>query len=711
MDPVRNTLRVLYLLARQYGVQTSYVDMAKQRREASPESLLAVLRTLGVDVTRMSDVPRALRETRHARAQRVLEPVCVAWGTSPAAVPLRLPNQASAGHLRCKWILEDGTPRRIDSRLQDLPTAPGKGSPRRAGRNDARRRIVRYVAVPRGLPTGYHRLVVECGGDRFESLVFSAPEACFQGPVRKRTWGVFAPLYALHSDTGLGAGNFADLAKLVSMVSEHGGGFVGTLPLLPAFLSKPCEPSPYSPLSRLFWNEFYLDLEQIPELDSCAAARRLMASSAWRQQRDRLRRAPLVDYVAQMALQRAVLEVLSKSFFTKASSRRDAFQRFCRPHPELETYARFRAVHERRGQPWTRWPARMRDGELRDGDSPVGLRRYHLYVQWLAQQQMTRLSEHARTSGVDLYLDMPLGTHRDGYDTWRHPQLFALDASGGAPPDPVFTRGQDWGFAPIHPQRSREQGHAYIRSYLRRHLEHARMLRFDHVMGLHRLYWVPRGLPASEGAYVTYPAEEFYAMLSIESHRHHAAIIGENLGTVPAEVNRSLRRHGVSGMFVVQYEARPAPSSALRRVERHEIARLSTHDMPPFAAFWAGLDIEDRRALGLIKPQNLARERRLRERVRTALHRLLRQRRLLGRNETGTAAVCRGVTEYLGASPARWLLVNLEDLWQETASQNTPGTSTERVNWRRKLRFSLEAIERDGRLLEAVRSLSARRRF
>ena len=157
--------------------------------------------------------------------------------------------------------------------------------------------------------------------------------------------------------------------------------------------------------------------------------------------------------------------------------------------------------------------------------------------------------------------------------------------------------------------------------------------------------------------------------------------------------------------------ARPVLRSALRRVQRHEIASLSTHDMPPFAAFWEGLDIEDRRALGLIKPRNLAHERRLRERVRAALLRLLRERRLLGRNETGTAAVCRAVTQYLGSSPARWLLLNLEDLWQETAPQNTPGTSTARANWRRKLRFSLGAIERDGRLLEAVPSLSARRRF
>jgi 4-alpha-glucanotransferase len=208
---------------------------------------------------------------------------------------------------------------------------------------------------------------------------------------------------------------------------------------------------------------------------------------------------------------------------------------------------------------------------------------------------------------VELYLDMPLGAHGDGYDVWRYRELFALGASGGAPPDPVFTQGQDWGFAPVHPQRSRERGHAYLRAYLRHHLRHAGMLRIDHVMGLHRLYWVPRGQPASQGAYVTYPAEEVYAMLSIESHRHQAVIVGEDLGTVPPEVSRSLKRHAVGGMFVAQYEFCLPPKPVLRPVPRNVVASLNTHDMPPFHAYWRGLDIEDRRALGLIKRSELPR--------------------------------------------------------------------------------------------------------
>jgi 4-alpha-glucanotransferase len=272
----------------------------------------------------------------------------------------------------------------------------------------------------------------------------------------------------------------------------------------------------------------------------------------------------------------------------------------------------------------------------------------------------------------------------------------------------VFTHGQDWGFAPIHPQRSREQGHAYIRAYLRHHLRHARMLRFDHVMGLHRLFWVPHGLPPSQGVYVTYPAEELYAMLSLESHRHQAVFIGENLGTVPPEVNRSLRRHGIATMFVVQYEVRPQPGSTLRPVPNQVVASLNTHDMPPFAAFWQGLDIPDHYELGLIKRGNLAHARRLRERIRQSLAQFLRRRGRLEAEDVDRA-VFRALVKHLAASDARWVLVNLEDLWLETAPQNTPGTSTERVNWRRKGRLNLDQVRGDQSLLEILRTLSAAR--
>jgi 4-alpha-glucanotransferase len=687
--------RALAQLARLHGVHTRYVDAARQRQQVSPQALLAVLRSLGVPLERVTDAAEALRQSRRARVNRMLEPVHVVWRGMRGTIPLRLPERISAP-LCCQWELEDGRTRRDHLPLKKLRV-------RRASVVDGVRYVTRDVPVPAYLPAGYHRLAFECDPDRFETLVFCAPERCFAPPESRRVWGMFAPLYALHSGGSWGAGDFNDLTEFMGWVAQQGGQFVGTLPLLPAFLDQPCEPSPYSPLSRLFWNEFYLDLERVPELETDIAARRRMLAPEFLARLRELRQAPLVDYATQMSLKRQVLEVLCRSFFARPSPRFSAFEQFSRDHPEVADYARFRAVHERRGRSWTEWPARLRNGELRDGDCRPSCRHYHLYIQWLAHEQMTRLSERARKQGVDLYLDMPLGVHRDGYDAWRYQTLFAREASGGAPPDPVFTQGQDWGFAPLHPERSREQGHAYIRAYVRHHLRHARMLRFDHVMGLHRLYWVPRGLPASEGAYVSYPAEELYAILTLESHRHRAVIVGENLGTVPAEVNRGLKRHGVGALYVVQYEARPQTSAALRPVPAHAVASLNTHDMPTFAAFWRELDLADRHRLRLIQRGDLAREHRLRYRIRQALAAFLRRRGWLDRGDAG--AVFRATVAQLGSSAAQWVMLNLEDLWLETAPQNTPGTLTERVNWRRKARLSLEALREMPRSFEPLETL------
>ncbi len=690
-------------LARLHGVHTSYLDMARQRRFASPDTLLAVLRAMGVPVRRANDVPDALRETRQTRARRALEPVHVVWRGRPGAIGLQLPERLSARSARTEWRLEDGAVRRRESRLDRLPEA-GRT------RADGELLVRRLLPVPRSLPTGYHRLRLECADGCWETHVFCAPERCYRNRRRGLEWGLFAPLYALHSSRSWGAGDFADLHDLIAWVASQGGRVVGTLPLLPAFLETPAEPSPYSPVSRLFWNEFYLSLEDVPELASCPPARRRLRSADLQEQLRALRRAPLADFAAQMALKRGILEVLSRFFFTRPSPRRDAFDQFLEARPRLADYARFRAAQEERGRDWLQWPVRLRDGLLRDADCPRASREYHLYVQWLAHEQMTRLSKCARARGVKLYLDMPLGTHRDGYDAWRYRDLFAREASGGAPPDPVFTRAQNWGFAPLHPERCRAHGHGYVRAYVRHHLEQARMLRLDHVMGLHRLYWVPNRFPATEGAYVTYPADEFYAILSIESHRHHAAIVGENLGTVPPVVNSRLERHAIAGMFVLQSELRPPPRPPLRRIPAHAVASLNTHDMPPFAGFCSGVDIADRLDLDLIDDNEAAAARRVRRRLCQVLDRLVRDQPSPTPNRIDPHALFREAVRILGASSARWVLLNLEDLWGETAPQNTPGTSLERVNWSRKARLGLDELRRNARCLALLRALQGLRR-
>jgi 4-alpha-glucanotransferase len=497
----------------------------------------------------------------------------------------------------------------------------------------------------------------------------------------------------------------------LEFAAQRGASFVGTLPLLATFLDELFNPSPYAPVSRLFWNEFYLDIERIPELRQSLVASTLVESAGFQQELERSRAAPLVEYRRLMALKRTLLEEMMQVLLHQHSERAESFQQFVTNHPLAPDYAAFRAKVEREGRSWEQWPAVNRDGILRSGDFDERVKNYHLYAQWLADEQLDGLRQKSKGDrAAALYLDFPLGVNRDGYDVWREREVFALGASGGAPPDPFFTKGQNWGFPPLQPEALRQQGYRYYIQCVRHHLQRAGMLRIDHVMGLHRSYWIPHGFASTEGVYVHSHPEEFYAVLSLESHRHQAQIIGENLGTVPPYVNAAMARHNVFGMQVSQFLVSADPWQALQDVPRGTVASLNTHDTPTFAGFWNGADIRDRVDLGVLS----APEAEMLYRERTAqCERFLHELVSLGELARGTRDlidILRAWLFHLAGTNAALLLVNLEDLWLETGPQNVPGTWEERPNWQRKARLVLEQISATSAIDEVLKKIDEIRR-
>jgi 4-alpha-glucanotransferase len=662
-------------------VQTAYYGQHR-RHQAPTESLLAVLKAMGAHLNTLNDVPSALRERRQSLYRRFLEPVNVAWNGDPPAIKVCLPSDIADNDIAGRLELESGEKRAWKWAANELPVITGADI-------EGTRYVIKGVTLPGKLPSGYHRLVIGVKGKSGETMIIAAPRKAYLPPdEEERGWGAFLPLYALTTDNSWGSGDYSGLGGLTDWVAERGGKALATLPLLPVFIDRPYEPSPYAPVSRLLWNEFYVDVTAAPELTDCGPARALIESDDFQAEIKKQREKEFVDYREVMSLKRRVLLELARHV-VESPGRYEKLQRFLSEHPVVEEYARFRAAMEKQNTTWPDWPPALRDGVLKAGDYDENIRDYHLYAQWVAHRQVAQLSENARHKGVKLYFDLPVGVYPAGYDTWRHRDAFILNAETGAPPDAVFTSGQNWWSPPLHPEKIREQHYGYVVDYLRHHLQHADMLRVDHVMGLHRLFWIPRGFSPGDGLYVRYRAEELYAILSLESHRHKSVIIGEDLGIVPSYVRPVIARHGFSRMYILYYELADDASKAFRRIPRDSVASLNTHDMPPFAAFWEGADIGEKKEKGLLDDEGVRNEKRSRRAVKDVLENGLKQAGILRKAVTGTGAVLKACLAYLGTSPARTLLINLEDLWGETRSQNIPGAGDKYPSWRRKARYSL----------------------
>jgi len=693
--------RHLRRLARSYGVQLDYTDPNGRLQVASPESLIAVLGALGCEIARPEDAADASRARRAQQWRQLTEPVHVAWDGRGWSLGLRLPGSVTAPRIGLHLLTDSGEAIDWEARFeaQLVRTANVNGEIFRLHR----------IALPPVLPPGYHHLHGEIGPHRFETLIVAAPQAAFRGDV-ERGWGAFMPLYALRSRPGMGSGDYSDLGALLRWVHDLGGHTVGTLPILPAFLDECYEPSPYVPMSRLFWNEFYLDVTAAPELQQSDAARAVLESTEHATAVEALRAASLVDYAATMRARRAVLEPLARSFFAApVPARRAAYDRFLSTRPRLLEYARFRAASERHRTPWIQWPAAQRNGKLEEGDVDRDRVQYHAYAQWLAHEQLSAAAGTGRRHGAGLYLDFPVGVNAIGFDTWRHRDSFALGTRVGAPPDTLFTQGQDWGFPPLHPEGLRQSGYSYLRACLRHHMSVAKHLRVDHVMGLHRLFWIPPDCDTPRGVYVCYRPEEMYAVMSLESHRSRCALVGENLGIVPARVERAMQRHSLRRLYVMQFALYDGPER-LTPPAPDAVASLNTHDMPTFASFWRGLDIDDRLGLQFVNAEQAAAEHAARADLRARFGGWLATRAgvpSLPEGEEGTRLALEGCLDFLARSPASMVLVALEDLWLESEPHNVPSTWRERPNWMRKARYTLEELRTHPdvvRLLHAMRS-------
>lgn len=685
------------------GIETGYLDGEGVWRTPSVEAYLAILPTLGVPIRCAGEAGEFRSQLAIKRLHQPAEVVQTVWSDSPVKVTcpvvVQMPESVR-GQTGVRLLLETGEERFHSFNPEGAASLDGCHL-------DGKNYVRKVVHIPQ-IPWGVHEIRFDFVPD-FPCWLIVAPRVAYRNALAGKAgkWGMFLPVHAMRSEKNHGCGTYTDLGDLLEWTAGQGGGLVGTLPLLAGLTENPCEPSPYSPASRLFWNELYLDLGAIPELPQSEAAMKLMASQDWTYESRRLRQTALVDHQAVMGHLRPVLEHLV-DVFPQEGPRAHALAEFLQKRPRALEYATFRAKHDLTGQSWHVWP---------DGGLPLEAtadfllqRKRRLIWQFWAEEQMENVARRATgAGGPGLYLDLPIGVHGDGFDVFRFGDSFAAKVSAGAPPDSFFTKGQDWGFPPPHPWRQRLDGYRYLREVLEHHMRLAGLMRIDHVMGLHRLYWVPWGLGAKEGAYVRYPYEELYALYCLSSVRHECCLAGEDLGTVPPAVRPEMESHGIHRLFVGQFSFREG-NPAMDSPPPDSIASLNTHDLPTFCGFWTGTDIVDRVDLGLIgekeADEEQARRKKLREQVLDWL-KLKPQQTVSGPVASVVEAsedraadwtltidsfeVFIQLSIFLERSDAAAVLVNVEDLWKTLEPQNVPGTWKERPNWRRKALFSLSS--------------------
>ncbi|MFN8170218.1 MAG: 4-alpha-glucanotransferase, partial [Candidatus Nanopelagicales bacterium] len=391
---------------------------------------------------------------------------------------------------------------------------------------------------------------------------------CATGPQPPHTWGVFAPLAGLRSGREIGLGDLTTLRTFAEAAVALGAGVVGTLPLL---ATRPDESSPYSPLTRRYWDERWLDVAWLAE---CLGEPYPAPKPTPRQERTH----PEPAWQLRRSQARALLA-------SSAARSTVAPTAWVRDRPGVERWARWKAVAERAGWDPRAWSPEL-DRAVRSGDDATlaahGVERadveFEIALQWAVSTQLAELGDDLRDEGVALYLDLPVGTSASGFDVWEAPEDFAVGMSIGAPPDRFFPGGQSWGLVPPLP------GRGDLARCLQAHMSVCGLLRIDHVMGLHRLFWIPDGAEASDGTYVTYDARHNWSVVAEMSVAHDCGVVGEDLGTVPDEVRVAMAEVGARGLFIAQDETR-APFRLSRPVPESTIASLNTHDLPPFAAW------------------------------------------------------------------------------------------------------------------------------
>lgn len=656
----------LEILASRAGLAVDWIDANGRPQKVEDRVLRAVLAGLGHPADDDQQIRDSLQQLQQQQQSRHLPPLL----TADIGQALDLARYF-APLTPCQVQLEDG--QALQLQLDDASRLPGL------------------------LPPGYHQVNVE--DERF--ILAVAPERCYSvadavDQATPRAWGLSVQLYALRRSGDGGFGDAQALEELARQAAERGAEALAISPLHAMFSSDPQRYSPYSPSSRLFLNSLY------------AAPGAIFGERAWRnaiescglsEQWQALEQQPLIDWpqAAQAKLQ--AMRALYQGFCHSEHPLHPDFASYRQAAGEaLENHCRFEAIQAQRaarGEPldWRQWPEHWRDPAspalARFAEEQAEEIGFHAFCQWLIARNLQRAQSAARSSGmgIGLIADLAVGADGGGSQAWsRQDQLLAA-LTVGAPPDILNRQGQGWGISAFSPEGLQRHGFRAFIEMLRANFAHAGGLRIDHVMGLQRLWVIPLGAPPSDGAYLYYPVDDLLRLLTLESHRHQAIVLGEDLGTVPDGLREKLAARAMLGMRVLLFEQdHGCHFKPILDWPDNALATTSTHDLPTLNGWWHGRDIDWNLRLGLVDEPGALQWREHRQREREGLRQALAQDPQNFREEAHEAdQVLDASVRFLGHTRAPLVLLPLEDALGIDEQANLPGTLDTHPNWRRRL--------------------------
>jgi 4-alpha-glucanotransferase len=738
------------------GIMPEYWDIFGKKQITSVEAKRAILTAMKLRVNSIDEIIKEINERKYKSWRSFIEPVYVtSVNEQPLKIPVYIPvPEGKENKLSLSWRIEDennppsppfskgGMGARLPSVGQGFS---GEGDKFILSGDDITISEQQWIngmhyikvnisdTIRRDI--GYYKINIECTHPenifpegrnilQKKSKLIITPDTCYIPPGLQvgRTWGLSINLYSIRSSRNWGIGDFTDLNRIVRWIADLKGGFVGINPLHTITNTKPFGISPYSPISRLYKNFIYLDIENILDVSESEEAQTIIKSVSFKKESDKLKKRKLIDYEQIALLKEKILRhaflLFYERHYTQDTPRGRDFQKYVSEEGNvLESYSLFFALWEHMNKTkntyaWQDWPKEYHDlssikVQTFKNANKKGIL-FYKYIQWLIDRQLKEVAEEARNLGMvaGLYHDLAIGSVNGGSDVWSYQHVIAGGADVGAPPDDFNLNGQNWGFPPLIPEKLKDSGYELFIQTIRKNMKYGGALRIDHALGLFRLFWIPRGMSPKEGTYVRYPSEDLLRIIALESVRNRTILIAEDLGTIGEEVRETLRRFQMLSYRLFYFE-RNYPDPSFLPPDKYPamaLCAVTTHDLPTLYGYWVKQDIKIRKKLDMYPDKKLWQQQmKERERDRALIISALNSQGIIPDDYPSepkmTPELCQVIYQYLARTPCKLLLVSLDDIIGTLNQQNMPGTVDSYPNWVQKIPSTLEGIVSDERFV------------